>query len=543
MAVKKIIEVDVKAKEAISQIDDLKKGVKGVDKSSKGAKKGLGGMTGATKMLGTAFKALGIGLIIAAFMKLKDIFSGNIETARKFERISAQLSAAFDVLRDRAEEFIKSLIKLKNPFKAFKDAFTGTTAEIKEEVKAIDTLTIALQGVRDEERDMLLVRAKANKIIAESRLLAEDDTKSMEERLAALKAAVAEEKRVADMEVATQKKKVDTLQAVIDLGKSSEEDIAKLAEERARLIDLQTASVLKQKRVAAEIGTFTNQIAKQDEKNEQDRLKRIELINKAQELNLEITEDISNKQIEELIKKTEKAEAETQKQLELVRISGLSQQELEIEQATTKYNALIKLAEKYGKDTTKITEQFEDKKLEINKKYSEAEVKVTELTQEQKTALVAQSLGTVANIIGKESAAGKALAVAQALINTYSAAAAALAPPPTGAGPIFGPIAAAGAVASGLKTVKDIMSVALPEGDMGMDSSPSVSPTPGGGSISSDIIPTPSLGGIGGASLIPNIGDVGSAGLGMPPVQAYVVENDISSSQALQQELELQATL
>tara|TARA_R100001594_G_scaffold79897_1_gene114467 strand:- start:656 stop:1576 length:921 start_codon:yes stop_codon:yes gene_type:complete len=306
---------------------------------------------------------------------------------------------------------------------------------------------------------------------------------------------------------------------------------------------LQTASVLKQKRVAAEIGTFTNQIAKQDEKNEQDRLKRIELINKAQELNLEITEDISNKQIEELIKKTEKAEAETQKQLELVRISGLSQQELEIEQATTKYNALIKLAEKYGKDTTKITEQFEDKKLEINKKYSEAEVKVTELTQEQKTALVAQSLGTVANIIGKESAAGKALAVAQALINTYSAAAAALAPPPTGAGPIFGPIAAAGAVASGLKTVKDIMSVALPEGDMGMDSSPSVSPTPGGGSISSDIIPTPSLGGIGGASLIPNIGDVGSAGLGMPPVQAYVVENDISSSQALQQELELQATL
>ena len=500
-------------------------------------------MTGATKMLGTAFKALGIGLIVAAFMKLKDIFSGNIETARKFERISAQLSAAFDVLRDRAEEFIKSLIKLKNPFKAFKDAFTGTTAEIKEEVKAIDTLTIALQGVRDEERDMLLVRAKANKIIAESRLLAEDDTKSMEERLAALKAAVAEEKRVADMEVATQKKKVDTLQAVIDLGKSSEEDIAKLAEERARLIDLQTASVLKQKRVAAEIGTFTNQIAKQDEKNEQDRLKRIELINKAQELNLEITEDISNKQIEELIKKTEKAEAETQKQLELVRTSGLSQQELEIEQATTKYNALIKLAEKYGKDTTKITKQFEDKKLEINKKYSEAEVKVTKLTQEQKTALVAQSLGTVANIIGKESAAGKALSIAQALINTYSAAAAALAPPPVGAGPIFGPIAAAGAVASGLKTVKDIMSVALPEGDMGMAASPSVSSPSGGGGISSDIIPTPSLGGIGGASLIPNIGDIGSAGLGMPPVQAYVVENDISNSQALQEELETQATL
>ena len=52
-------------------------------------------------------------------------------------------------------------------------------------------------------------QAKANKIIAESRLLAEDDTKAMTERLTALKAAVAEEKRVADLEVATQNKKVE----------------------------------------------------------------------------------------------------------------------------------------------------------------------------------------------------------------------------------------------------------------------------------------------------------------------------------------------
>ena len=191
MAIDKTIKLKVDSKDAVKGLDQVDKSVKGVDKSAKGAKSGLGGMTSAAKGLGTAFKALGIGLIVAAFVKLKDIFSGNIETARRFERISAQLGAAFDVLRDRAEDFIKSLIALKNPFKAFKESFTGTTAEIKEEVKAIDTLTIALQGVRDEERDMLLVRAKANKIIAESRLLAEDDTKAMTERLTALKAAVA----------------------------------------------------------------------------------------------------------------------------------------------------------------------------------------------------------------------------------------------------------------------------------------------------------------------------------------------------------------
>ena len=306
MAIDKTIKLKVDSKDAVKGLDQVDKSVKGVDKSAKGAKSGLGGMTSAAKGLGTAFKALGIGLIVAAFVKLKDIFSGNIETARRFERISAQLGAAFDVLRDRAEDFIKSLIALKNPFKAFKESFTGTTAEIKEEVKAIDTLTIALQGVRDEERDMLLVRAKANKIIAESRLLAEDDTKAMTERLTALKAAVAEEKRVADLEVATQNKKVEALQAIIDLGKSSEEDIATLAAERARLIELQTASILKQKRVAAEIGTFTNQIAKEEERIEKEKLARIELTNQANELNLQITEELTNKEIDLLIKAEQK---------------------------------------------------------------------------------------------------------------------------------------------------------------------------------------------------------------------------------------------
>ena len=224
MAIEKTIVLKADTSQATKDIKKLDDGVKGVDKSSKGAKTGLSKMSGATKMLGTAFKALGIGLIISAFMKLKDIFSGNIETARTFERVISQASAAFDVIRDRTEEFIKSLIKMKNPFKAFKEAFTGTTKEIKEEVKAMGELTDALQQVRDDERAMVVERAKANKIIAESRLLAEDETKTMQERLVALKAAVAEEQRVAQLELDIQANKVKALEDTIALGKSSEED-------------------------------------------------------------------------------------------------------------------------------------------------------------------------------------------------------------------------------------------------------------------------------------------------------------------------------
>ena len=512
MAIDKTIKLKVDSKDAVKGLDQVDKSVKGVDKSAKGAKSGLGGMTSAAKGLGTAFKALGIGLIVAAFVKLKDIFSGNIETARRFERISAQLGAAFDVLRDRAEDFIKSLIALKNPFKAFKESFTGTTAEIKEEVKAIDTLTIALQGVRDEERDMLLVRAKANKIIAESRLLAEDDTKAMTERLTALKAAVSEEKRVADLEVATQNKKVEALQAIIDLGKSSEEDIATLAAERARLIELQTASILKQKRVAAEIGTFTNQIAKEEERIEKEKLARIELTNQANELNLQITEELTNKEIDLLIK--------------------AEQKKLEIEKKTAD-----------AKETARKKELAEEKKaadekLKIAKAKAIADAKIEKDLAQQKINMVAGSLGAVSNLIGKESAAGKALAVAQATISTYSAAAAALAPPPVGAGPILGPIAAGIAVATGLKSVSDIMKTKLPGGDVGGGSLPSIeAPSVADSPIDDEI---EELGPTGLGPLIPNIEAVTTA---TQPIQAFVVENDISSSQALQEELEVQATL
>ena len=180
------------------------------------------------------------------------------------------------------------------------------TKDINEEGNAAMRLTQIMQDVRDEERAMLMIRAKANKQIAESRLLAEDDTKSKQERLTALKAAVAEEQRVAKIELDIQEKKVNAMQAMIDLGKSSEADIQKLAEERARFIDLQTGSTLRQKRVAAEVGVFTAQVEKEKADAENAALKRSELLVKAKELELEVNEEFSNKQIELLIKTADK---------------------------------------------------------------------------------------------------------------------------------------------------------------------------------------------------------------------------------------------
>lgn len=558
MPQKKTITIDVDAKDGIDKVKQLEKGVKGVDTSSKGAKKGLGGMTGMTQKLGVAFKALGVGLIVAAFMKLKDIFSGNIETARKFERITAQLSAAFDVIRDRAEEFIKSLIKMKNPIKAFKEAFTGTTAEIKEEVKAMGELTDRLQEVRDREREMLSVRAKANKIIAESRLLAEDETKTMQERLVALKAAVAEEKRVADLELQIQEDKVKALQESIDLGKSSEEDMIALEQEKAKFIELQTASVLKQKRVVTEIVTFEKQIATEQKKNA----------------------DAKQKQKDKEAAQAEKDKELKEKELETLRVAGLNQEQLEIDQATKKYEKLKALAEKYGLDTTEITERYNEQLLEIDKKYMSDEEKgripllkranelELEITDDMNNKQIAQLIKTkedelaiekakeeaskvllqqggrkvlnmVAKMSGEGTKAAKAAAVAGIIIDTAKGISGAIA---AGAGIPFP--ANLGAIASGIASVMAGIANAkatLSKAKGGDGGGGSV----GGGGSSGGGSPVMSAGGgMGANSLVPNMEAVTQGAEGEEgSVRSYVVEQDISNKQALQQELETQATL
>ena len=82
-----------------------------------------------------------------------------------------------------------------------------------------------------------------------------------------------------------------------------------------------------------------------------------------------------------------------------------------------------------------------------------------------KTEIASQTLGNLVTILGKESAAGKAVAVAQTTIDTYKAATAAysaMAGIPV-VGPALGAIAAGAAVASGLQSVRKITSTKKPD--------------------------------------------------------------------------------
>ena len=157
------------------------------------------------------------------------------------------------------------------------------------------------------------------------------------------------------------------------------------------------------------------------------------------------------------------------------------------------------------------------------------------LTQREKTAILAQGLNNLATILGKESAAGKAAAIAATTISTFQSAQdsyKSLAGIPI-IGPALGFAAATAAGIAGLMNVKKIIATKQPTiGGISVPSS-------GGGSLPSlPSPPTPSP---------PSFTSVGSSGTNQladaigqqnqQPVQAYVVSNDITNAQSLERNI------
>ena len=109
-----------------------------------------------------------------------------------------------------------------------------------------------------------------------------------------------------------------------------------------------------------------------------------------------------------------------------------------------------------------------DKSL-INAKYDKEEIAAKKAVMDNKLDLANSTFGSLAALLGKESAAGKAMAVAQATIDTYKSAVSAY-----GAmsnipvvGPALGAVAAAAAVAAGMANVKKITATKTPKAEKG----------------------------------------------------------------------------
>jgi hypothetical protein len=139
----------------------------------------------------------------------------------------------------------------------------------------------------------------------------------------------------------------------------------------------------------------------------------------------------------------------------------------------------LKEEERYKEETTILTQRREDGLITeehylslmkaSQKEHDKNMQDIDKARFDNKLALASQTFGNLATIMGKESAAGKAMAVAQTTIDTYRSATAAYAAlagmgP---AGPVLGGIAAGAAIAAGLANVKKIVATKPPKAEKG----------------------------------------------------------------------------
>ena len=181
----------------------------------------------------------------------------------------------------------------------------------------------------------------------------------------------------------------------------------------------------------------------------------------------------------------------------------------------------IALEEAYANSL--ITEDQYTAALDANAK-ARADIDKLEAEAKVKNAEVAsQLLGTISDLVGKNTAAGKAAAIASTTIDTYLSAQKAYASqliPGDPSSPIRAAIAAGIAIVGGIKNVKSILAVQTPNGG-------------GGGSAN---ISAPSLSGAPIAPAQPqaattNISAQSINALGSQTSRAYVIESDVTSSQ------------
>ena len=182
-----------------------------------------------------------------------------------------------------------------------------------------------------------------------------------------------------------------------------------------------------------------------------------------------------------------------------------------------------------------------DKKTEIEATQKDIDDKATKAKQEN-LAKVGNALSSFSELAGKETAAGKALAIASTLIQTYQSAQssyASLAPIPV-VGPALGVAAAGAAVYAGMKQIQNIKKTKVPGGGGGGGGSAGGGGSVGAASISAPPIP-PSFNVVG-SSETSVLGDA-VAGQTNEPVKAYVVSNDVTTAQSLENNIVEGATI
>ena len=372
---------------------------------------------------------------------ISELFKGNFSSAGK---IAAD---AMGKVVLGVEDITDKVVDAKDAIVEFA---TEVIVETKKAIAVATKLVDQFRAIRDAQQELIVENAMLNKELETQQKIAEDTTRSYDERKAALEKVGEAQVKLAE-----------------NLAKQ-----AKLEENNLRLQIRQEANYEKREELETSLAEAT---ASRIEAETALETRRLDAKKITAELELEEVE--RKKSINEMLAQldADKLDNEWEK----------AYAELDIQrQAAEEEINLLKGTEEQKQ---KVKEAFAKKKEKLDKQKLKFENDLAKASKDQQINMAGQTFGAIANLLGQNSAAGKAAAVSASLINTYQGINAELATKTVTPFEIGLKIANIATVAAiGFKSVKDILATPTPGGgggggtggaSMSVPSAPAIDPS------------------------------------------------------------------
>jgi uncharacterized phage infection (PIP) family protein YhgE len=485
----------------------LKEGLGGVIPGFSGASSGAAGLGKQLMLLVVNPIVLILAAIVGGLTLLFKAFASTNEGADKLAQMMAGLSATIDVVRDRILVVGEALKKFfsgdfKGAIDTGRQAVAGFGAEVAKEFQEAANGVKALQEVEDAVRSLGVSRAKLNRDLANAKEIISDETASYKDKKKAIEEVRIAEEAQTKAELANAQKKLAAITKANSLSDTSDADLQKQADAEAALFNLQQQSAQNRKI-----------LNKQERAAESQERIRVDAISKARDERIKAERDKKSKDLDDYIKnEVDKVKAE---KLVIDDMNRVASEFDKIEKEKKEKERAEDIAKKVADG------KFLEQQVAFKKKLGEAEV-LTRLAQQSE---INASLENSILIFGKTSIAGKALAISQALINTYLGATSVLSSKSTLPSPfdfIAKAVNVAAVLASGFSSIKAITAVKVPGGGGGGSV-----PRPSGAASTAPVLPQQTSTSLNAAS----IQGVGNAAAGGVNGRAFVLDSDIKNNQ------------
>ena len=548
MAIEKTIILNADMKQAIDGLNNVEEKLGDIDKTTKKTETSTSSLASGFKGVGLAMKAAGFALIMKLVDNLSDALMKNEQIADGVEVVFNSIGVVFKLLTDTIINVYTAVAESSDNFDAL-----GRVAKNVLDI-ALTPFKLAFDGIKLGVQSLQLVweksvfggKGKDVERIAELTTNIENTKQSIKDTKDALiesgkeivgdfTEAVGEITNIATVVQDEFKNTFEdvTVNSIIEQGKAitaTKKNYELLSLQQQRLIEQYDIEAETQRQIRDDVSLdITERIAANE------RLGQILLDKNTAEQEAIDAQIASLRQRIELegtsVELTNEIFAlETEKIAVQATVTGL-----ESEQLMNK-NALLQ--EQRDLEQEVLDKQLEDAEKLTAKEKEEADKRkaIAAAEKQAKLDFANAVLGGVTQLAGEGTKAAKAAAMASILLNTASAVTGAIKSAQSMPFPLnLGAIATGvGAVLSGVASAKQLLAK-VPGGGGGADTNVEVPSASSGGLDAGGMgaFDSPNLEGI----EQPEIGGGGST------VQAFVVENDISNAQALQEELDIQATL